>query len=64
MNAYDHYTKLDSSAARTVYFRATVCLMDDVLREALHAQGLSEADFLRAYCAAHAEGYGEDFIVN
>ena len=40
-------------------------LMDDDLREHLHAQGFaSEQEFFDAYCAAHYERFGEEFVVN
>jgi hypothetical protein len=41
-------------------------LMDDEIRETLHdAQDwASEQDFFDAYVKAHAEKYGEDFVIN
>lgn len=39
-------------------------LMDDEIREAIHADGITNmVDFLRAYRKAHADKYGEDFTV-
>lgn len=46
-------------------FEAAVNLMDDEIREELHAE-LSPCDdqeFLDAYVERHAEKYGEDFQV-
>jgi hypothetical protein len=40
-------------------------LMDDDLREELHAKGFDgEQAFFDAYCAAHYERFGEEFVVN
>ena len=50
--------------ARGLY-EAAVGLMDDDLRERLHAElaPCSDAAFLTAYMAAHLEVYGEPFVV-
>jgi hypothetical protein len=46
-------------------FDAAVNLMDDDIREELHAQGIeTEQAFLDAYTAAHRAKFGEDFVVN
>lgn len=47
------------------YFAAAVNMMDDDLREELHAQlaPCSEEEFLRAYEKAHFEKYGEEFAI-
>lgn len=51
-------------AGRQVDFDAAVNLMDDELREQLHAQGIeSEQAFADAYAEAHAEKFGETFVV-
>lgn len=44
-------------------YDAAVQLMDDDLREKLHAELVpcSEQEFFTAYEAAHAEKYGEDW---
>lgn len=43
-----------------VNFDACVALMDDDIREELHAEGLeNEQDFLDRYVALHAAKYGE-----
>lgn len=44
-------------------FEAAVNLMDDDLREKLHAEiaPCSEQEFFTAYEAAHAEKYGEEW---
>lgn len=45
-----------------VNFDACVALMDDDIREKLHAEGLeNEQDFLDRYVALHAAKYGEKF---
>ena len=50
----------------SVDFDAAVNLMDDDIREELHSKmaPCSDQDFADAYCAAHAEKYGEQFVVN
>lgn len=48
-----------------VDFEAAVNLMDDEIREALHAElaPCTEQEFFAAYCKAHEEKYGEEFAV-
>lgn len=48
-----------------VDFEAAVNLMDDEIREALHAElaPCTEQEFFDAYCKAHEEKYGEKFAV-
>lgn len=48
-----------------VDFEAAVNLMDDEIREALHAElaPCTEQEFFDAYCKAHEEKYGEEFAV-
>ena len=48
-----------------VYFEGAVNLMDDEIREALHAElaPCTEQEFFDAYCKAHEEKYGEKFAV-
>lgn len=48
-----------------VDFEAAVNLMDDEIREALHAElaPCTEQEFFDAYCKAHDEKYGEKFAV-
>ena len=48
-----------------VDFEAAVNLMDDEIREALHAElaPCTEQEFFDAYCKAHEEKYGEDFAI-
>ena len=48
-----------------VDFEACVNLMDDEIREELHAEGIeTEQEFLDRYVAAHAEKYnGEEFRI-
>ena len=52
-------------------FDAAINLMDDNIREQLHADGIGEDAimganqvFMDAYATAHREAFGEDFIVN
>lgn len=48
-----------------VDFEGAVNLMDDEIREALHAElaPCTEQEFFDAYCKAHDEKYGEKFAV-
>ena len=48
-----------------VDFEAAVNLMDDEIREALHAElaPCTEQEFFDAYCKAHEEKYGEKFAI-
>lgn len=48
-----------------VDFEAAVNLMDDEIREAIHAElaPCTEQEFFDAYCKAHEEKYGEEFAV-
>lgn len=50
---------------QTVDFDACVSLMDDDIREQVHAElaPCTEQEFLDAYCELHAEKYGEQFQV-
>lgn len=47
------------------FYEAAVALMDDDIREALHAElaPCGDAEFLAAYMAAHYNKYGEFFSV-
>ncbi len=48
-----------------VDFEAAVNLMDDEIREAIHAElaPCTEQEFFDAYCEAHEEKYGEEFAI-
>ena len=48
-----------------VDFEGAVNLMDDEIREALHAElaPCTDQEFFDAYCNAHEEKYGEKFAV-
>lgn len=47
-----------------VFFEACVELMDDEIREELHAEGIEdEQKFLDAYCDRHFEKFGEEFMI-
>lgn len=48
-----------------VDFEAAVNLMDDEIRETLHAElaPCTEQEFFDAYCKAHEEKYGEEFAI-
>jgi hypothetical protein len=47
-------------------FDAVVNLMDDDIREQLHADmaPCEDQDFVDAYTIAHQEKFGEEFVVN
>ena len=49
-----------------VNFDAAVSLMDDEIREAVHADlaPCTDQEFMDAYAKAHHEKYGEEFKVN
>ena len=57
------YTK---SSIRTMvtYWESVVMLMDDKLREQVHAElaPCSEEDFAKRYCELHFEKYGVPFV--
>ena len=38
-------------------------LMDDDIREAIHAEGITNQEFLDLYCKAHREKYGKKFEI-
>lgn len=48
-----------------VDFEAAVNLMDDDIRESLHAElsPCTEQEFFDAYCKAHEEKFGEEFTI-
>lgn len=56
LNSYGVALRVDASAA----------LMDDDLREELHdtITPCTEKEFFDAYCAAHRERFGEDFVLD
>ena len=49
----------------SIDFDAAVNLMDDEIREALHAElaPCTEQEFLDAYCVEHQSKYGEPFQI-
>ena len=49
-----------------VDYATAVALMDDELREQLHDEmsPCTNQAFIDAYCAAHADKFGEEFSVN
>ena len=55
--------KITNSNGTVIDFDAAVALMDDDLREAVHADlaPCSEQEFFEAYCKAHEAKYGEAF---
>lgn len=54
-----------SSSLRPVDFDSAVELMDDEIREDLHAEGVdTEQMFFDMYCQRHFEKYGEEFEPN
>ena len=47
---------------RAIDYEAAVNLMDDDLREELHAEGIdNDQEFLERYAKLHSERFGEDF---
>lgn len=48
-----------------VDFKVAVNLMDDEIRETLHAElaPCTVQEFFDAYCKAHEEKYGEEFAI-
>lgn len=53
-------TTVINSYGITIDYNAAVALMDDDLREQLHADGIdTEQAFFRAYAAAHLAKFGE-----
>lgn len=48
------------------YFDAAVALMDDDLREELHAElaPCGKQEFFDEYCRRHQEKFGEEFVIN
>lgn len=52
-------------AINPAYYDAAVELMDDEIREAIHAEGnhITDEDFLSEYERRHAEKYGEEFAI-
>lgn len=55
-------TKVINESGKPIDFEAAVELMDDEIREALHAEGYeTEQEFFTAYEAAHAAKYGEEW---
>ena len=56
-------TKVFDANRNPVDFEAAVNMMDDDLREELHAElaPCTEQEFFKTYAARHAEKFGEDF---
>ena len=45
-------------------FEAAVMLMDDEIREQIHAEGIEdEQEFYNEYCEKHYEKYNEEFEI-
>lgn len=56
--------KVIAKNGNEIDFEAAVELMDDEIREALHAEGYeTEQEFFTAYEKAHAKKYGEEFRI-
>ena len=60
--------KVKLNTTTEIDFDAAVALMDDDIREMVHALGAeyvtTEQDFLNEYCLRHFDKYGETFKVN
>lgn len=55
-------TKAMDIDGRAIDFEAAVNLMDDGLREELHAEGIDDPqEFLERYAQAHEDTFGEGF---
>ena len=53
-------SKVTNSYGVEIFFNAAVNLMDDDIREHLHAEGIDdEQAFFDAYAAAHEQKFGE-----
>lgn len=58
----DKRVKVINAAGREIDFEAAVQMMDDEIRERLHAEGYeTEQAFFAAYEAAHLAKYGEEW---
>lgn len=55
-----------NAAGNEVDFAAAVELMDDAVRESVHAEvaPCTDQEFFDAYCAAHLDEFGEEFVPN
>lgn len=63
-NKYFKFIEDDVKALADQDWEAVVNMMDDDIREELHAIGYeSNADFLSDYCFLHVKKYGETFKV-
>lgn len=61
------YETIKTAQNNTVDYDAAASLMDDDLRETLSSNwdhGWDPQRFFNEYCEAHAEKFGETFIVN
>lgn len=57
--------RVENQYGDLINFEAAVNLMDDDIRESLHAGGIEDAqEFFDKYTAAHVEKFGEDWILN
>jgi hypothetical protein len=55
-------TTITNKFGKTFDFDAVVAVMDDEIREGLTAADVGiEQEFFSAYCAAHAQKFGEEF---
>lgn len=58
-------TNVTNAYGIEINFDAAVSMMNDEIREAVHAQGIeSEQEFFNAYAAAHEDQYGEEWEMN
>ena len=59
-------TKITARDGHEYDYNAAVNLMDRELCEELHMRfaPCSEQDFYDAYCKAHEEKFGEEFVIN
>lgn len=67
LNIYnDDYDAMVVIGGRKYYFMAAVYLMDDEIREELHAKmaPCHAQEFTNAYLHAHYKKYGKAFVIN
>lgn len=58
-------TQVKNQYGVSINFDAAVYLMDDDIRESLHADGIEDAqEFFDKYAEAHAVKFGEDWILD
>ena len=63
-DAWNELLEVQTDDGTWIRFKAAVALMDDEIRETVHAEQIEDAqEFFDRYCELHLEKYGEDFEV-